>query len=94
MTPPHRACELTDDIRDFAAALAKPDRRMMTSAILDGMSTIRAWHRGLSPGDLARAARIAETELIAIEVGTRTPTAAALRRLAKTLRAHVDDLSA
>ena len=36
-----------EDIRDFDAALAKPDRRMIpfevTSAILDGASPISAW---------------------------------------------------
>jgi hypothetical protein len=39
--------EELEDIRDFDAALAKPDRRMIpfdvTSAILDGASSIRAW---------------------------------------------------
>ncbi len=92
--------EELEDIRDLDAALAKPDRRMIpfevTSAILDGVSPIRAWreHRGLSQGDLAQAARIAETQLMEIEAGTRTPTPAALRRLARALRTHVGDLSA
>ncbi len=87
------------DIRDFDAALAKPDRRMIpfevTSAILDGASPIRAWreHRGLSQSDLAQAARVGATRLAEIEAGTRAPTPAALRRLAKALRARVDDLS-
>jgi ribosome-binding protein aMBF1 (putative translation factor) len=89
--------EELEDIRDLDAALAKP--RMIpfevTSAILDGASPIRAWreHRGLSQTELARAAGIAETQLTEIEAGTRTPTPAALRRLAWALRACVDDLS-
>jgi DNA-binding XRE family transcriptional regulator len=91
--------EELEDIRDLDAALAKPDRRMIpfevTSAILDGMSPIRAWreHGGLSQSDLAQAARIAPTRLAEIEAGTRAPNPAALRRLAKALRAHADDLS-
>jgi ribosome-binding protein aMBF1 (putative translation factor) len=91
--------EELEDIRDPDAAQAKPDRRMIpfevTSAILDGASPIRAWreHRGLSQTSLAQAARIAETQLMEIEAGARAPTPAALRRLAKALSAHVDDLS-
>ena len=91
--------EELEDIRDLDAALAKPDRRMIpfevTSAILDGASPIRAWreHRGQSQSDLAQAAGIGATQLAAIEDGTRTPTPAALRKLAKALHAHVDDLS-
>ncbi len=91
--------EELEDIRDLDAALAKPDRRMIpfevTSAILDGASPIRAWreHRGLSQTELARAAGIAETQLMEIEAGARTSTPAALRRLARALRACVDDLS-
>lgn len=87
-----------EDIRDFDAALAKPDRRMIpfevTSAILDGASPISAWreHRALSRSDLAQAAGIGEAQLSEIEAGTRRATPAALRKLAKVLRAHVDDL--
>jgi hypothetical protein len=53
--------EELEDIRDFDAALANRERRMIpfevTSAILDGASPIRAWreHRGLSRSDLLRA---------------------------------------
>jgi ribosome-binding protein aMBF1 (putative translation factor) len=91
--------EELEDIRDLDAALAKPDRRMipfeLTSAILDDATPIRAWreHRGLSLTDLAQAAGIAETQLTEIEAGTRRPTPTALRRLAKALRAQIDDLS-
>jgi DNA-binding XRE family transcriptional regulator len=91
--------EELEDIRDLDAAQAKPDRRMIpfevTSAILDGISPIRAWreHRGLSLTDLARAAGLTNTQLVEIEDGTRTPTPAARRRLAKTLRAKIEDLS-
>jgi ribosome-binding protein aMBF1 (putative translation factor) len=91
--------EELEDIRDFDAALAKPDRRMIpfevTSAILDRASPIHAWreHRGLSRADLARAAGIGAIQLAEIEDGTRIATPAALRRLAKALRAHVDDLT-
>jgi DNA-binding XRE family transcriptional regulator len=91
--------EELEDIRDLDAALAKPDRRMIpfevTSAILGGISPFRAWreHRGLSQSDLAQAAGIAENQLAEIEAGRRTATPAALRRLAKALRAHIDDLS-
>jgi DNA-binding XRE family transcriptional regulator len=91
--------EELEDIRDLDAALAKPDRRMIpfevTSAILDGTSPIRAWreHRGLSQSDLAQAAAIGETQLMEMEAGTRTPTPAALQRLARALHAQIDDLS-
>ena len=88
-----------EDIRDFDAALAKPNRRMIpfevTTAILNGASPIRAWreHRGLSESQIAAAAGIDVDELSEIEDGTRKPTAATLRKLAKALRAHVDDLT-
>ena len=91
--------EELEDIRDLDAALAKPDRRMIpfevTPAILDGASPIRAWreHRGRSQSDLAQAAGIGANQLAAIEDGTRAPTPVALRKLAKALHAHVDDLS-
>jgi DNA-binding XRE family transcriptional regulator len=91
--------EELEDIRDLDAAQAKPDRRMIpfevTSAILDGTSPIRAWreHRGLGQSDLARAAGIVETQLAEFEAGTRTPPPTALQKLAKALRAHIDDLS-
>lgn len=87
-----------EDIRDLDAALAKPDRRMIpfevTSATLDGASPVRAWreHRALSQSDLAQAAGIGEVQLSEIEAGTRRATPAALRKLAKVLRAHIDDL--
>ena len=54
--------EELEDIRALDAALAKPKRRMIpfevTSTVLDGMSTIRAWreHRGLSLPTLAASA--------------------------------------
>jgi ribosome-binding protein aMBF1 (putative translation factor) len=89
-----------EDIRDFDAALAKPNRRMIpfevTTAILNGASPIRAWreHRGLSESQIAAAAGIDVDELSEIEDGTRKPTAATLRKLAKALRSQVDDLKA
>jgi len=91
--------EELEDIRDFDAALAKPDRRMIpfevTSAILDGTSPIRAWreHRGLSRTDLAQAAGIDPTQLLALEDGHRSTAPATLRRLARVLRAQPEDLS-
>lgn len=91
--------EELEDIRDLDAALAKPDRRMIpfevTSAILDGASPIRAWreHRGLSRNDLTQAAGIGATELAELEDGTRRASLGALRRLAKVVRASVDDLT-
>jgi DNA-binding transcriptional regulator YiaG len=90
--------EELDDIRDFDAALAKPNRRMIpfevTSAILNGASPIRAWreHRGLSESQIAAAAGVNVDELSEIEDGTRKPSPATLRKLAKVLRSHVDDL--
>ncbi|MDF2975041.1 MAG: family transcriptional regulator [Microvirga sp.] len=91
--------EKFEDIRDFDAALAKPDRRMIpfevTSAILDGASPIRAWreHRGLSQSDLAQAAGMSVPQLAEVEDGPRRATPATLRRVAKALRAQVDDLT-
>jgi ribosome-binding protein aMBF1 (putative translation factor) len=91
--------EELEDIRDFDAALAKPDRRMIpfdvTSAILDGASSIRAWreHRGLSQSDLAQAAAMSVAQLAEVEDRTRRAMPAVLRRVAKALRAHVDDLT-
>jgi DNA-binding XRE family transcriptional regulator len=90
--------EELEDIRDFDAAAANRNRRMLpfevTSAVLDGASPIRAWreHRGLSQSQMAVAAGIGMDELSGIEDGTRKPVLATLRRLAKVLRAHVDDL--
>jgi DNA-binding XRE family transcriptional regulator len=90
--------EELEDIRDFDAALAKPNRRMLpfevTSAIVNGASPMRAWreHRGLSQSQLAEAAGINVDDLSEIEDGTRKPAPATLRKLAKVLRAHVDDL--
>jgi ribosome-binding protein aMBF1 (putative translation factor) len=90
--------EELEDIRDFDAALARRNRRMIpfevTSAILDGASPIRAWreHRGLSQSQLAAAAGIDVGELSEAEDGTPKPRPATLRKLAKVLRAHVDDL--
>ncbi len=87
--------EELEDIRDLDAALVRPDRRMIpfevTSAILDGVSPIRAWreHRGLSQSDLAQAAGFRATQLAEIESGRRTATPAGLRKL----RARVDDLT-
>jgi hypothetical protein len=91
--------EELEDIRDFDAALANRERRMIpfevTSAILDGASPIRAWreHRGLSRSDLVRATGIAAARLAEIEDGTQRATPAALRRLARALCAHADDLA-
>ena len=86
------------DIRDLDATLAKPDRRMVpfevTSAILDGVSPIRAWreHRGLAPDDLAKAAGIEPSDLAQLEAKKRAPTNDELQSLGKALRAHADDL--
>jgi DNA-binding transcriptional regulator YiaG len=91
--------EELEDIRDFDDALAKPDRRMIPfevrSAILDGASPIRAWreHRGLSQSDLAQAAGMSVAQLAEVEGGTRRAAPAALRRVARALRAPVDDLT-
>jgi ribosome-binding protein aMBF1 (putative translation factor) len=88
-----------EDIRAMDAALARPDRRMIpfevTSAILDGASPIRAWreHRGMGQGALAKAAGIEPARLMKLEAGTRKAAPDELRRLARTLRVQVDDLS-
>jgi DNA-binding XRE family transcriptional regulator len=91
--------EELEDIRDFDAALAKPDRRVIpfevTSAILDGASAIGAWreHRGLSQSDLAQAAGMSAPQLAEVEDDPRRATPATLRRVARALRAQVDDLT-
>ena len=88
-----------EDIWALDAALARLGRRMIpfevTSAILDGASSIQAWreHRGMSLGALAEAADIESARLTELEAGTRKATPNELRRLAQTLAAQVDDLS-
>jgi DNA-binding Xre family transcriptional regulator len=90
--------EELEDIRALDAALAKPKRRMIpfevTSAVLDGVSPIRAWreHRRLSLQALAEAAAVALSRLTELESGARKATPADLRKLARALGTQVDDL--
>lgn len=90
--------EEREDIRALDAALAKPARRMIpfevTSAILDGVSPIRAWreHRSLGVDALADSAGVNASRLMELEAGTRRATPADLRKLARALGAQVDDL--
>jgi ribosome-binding protein aMBF1 (putative translation factor) len=87
-----------EDIRALDAATAKPARRMIpfevTSAILDGVSPIRAWreHRNLSLQALAAAAAVDVSRLTELESGARKATRAELRKLARALGAQIDDL--
>lgn len=90
--------EELEDIRALDAALARPERRMIpfevTSAILDGVSPIRAWreHRGLSLQALADAAAVDVSRLTELESGARKGTRTELRRLARALGTEVEDL--
>jgi len=90
--------EELEDIRALDAALAKPARRMIpfavTSAILDGGSPIRAWreHRSLSLEALADAVAVDPSRLMELEGGTCKVTPAELRRFARALDVHADDL--
>jgi len=91
--------EELEDIRALDAVMAKPARRMIpfevTSAVLDGVSPIRAWreHRSLSPDALGGLAGIEPARLAKLEAGARKATRAELRKLARALGAQVDDLS-
>ena len=90
--------EELEDIRALDAALVRPERRMIpfevTSAVLDGVSPIRAWreHRSLSLDALADAAAVDVSRLTEVERGAHAATPAELRKLARALRAQVDDL--
>jgi DNA-binding transcriptional regulator YiaG len=90
--------EELEDIRALDAVMAKPARRMIpfevTSAILDGVSPIRAWreHRRLSLDALAGAAGVSASRLMELESGARKAKPAELRKLARALGAQVDDL--
>jgi predicted transcriptional regulator len=90
--------EELEDIRALDAAMAKPEWRMIpfdvTSAILDGVSPIRAWreHRSLSLQALADAAAVDVSQLTELEGGGRKAAPAELRKLARALGAQADDL--
>ena len=90
--------EELEDIRVLDAVMAKPARRMIsfevTSAILDGASPIRAWreHRGLSLQALADAAAVDASRVMELEGGACKATPAELRRFARALDVHADDL--
>ena len=92
--------EMLSDIRDYDAALeaiAQGEETVpaeVVYALLDGENPVRVWreHRGLSLGQLAKAAGISKPYLSQIETGKRRGTIEVLAAIARGLDLDLDDL--
>ncbi|SNS72864.1 DNA-binding transcriptional regulator, XRE-family HTH domain [Antarctobacter heliothermus] len=62
--------------------------------ILDGDAPLMVWreHRGLSQAELARQSDVNRIQIIDIEAGRKTGSAATLKKLATALQVDMDDL--
>jgi DNA-binding XRE family transcriptional regulator len=93
--------ELEDQVDALFARLARIETANdefisweMHKRLSEGESPVKVWreHRGISPGELAKAAGIPELQLVDLEAGGTEPGLRVMARIARALRLDVDDL--
>ena len=83
---------------DILARVKAGTEELIPSAVVDrllaGDAPLMVWreHRGLSQAELARQSGVNRIQIIDIEAGRKTGSAATLKKLATVLKVDMDDL--
>ena len=83
---------------DVLARIKAATEELIPSAVVDqllaGDAPLTVWreHRGLSQAELARQSGVNRIQIIDIEAGRKTGSAATLKKLATALKVDMDDL--
>ena len=83
---------------DVLARIKAGTEELIPSAVVDrllaGHTPLTVWreHRGLSQAELARQSGVNRIQIIDIEAGRKTGSAATLKKLATALQVDMDDL--
>ena len=89
--------ELAEDIATIKEANANPGEWWpadVVNRLLDGDNPIKVYreHRGLTQGELAKQASLAQATIAQMETGARVGTVAVLKKIAAALAVDLDDL--
>ena len=99
-----RLKEIEEDFADLQSATAilrrieAGDEELIPSEVvnrlLDGEAPLKVWreHRQLSQAELARLSGVNRVQIIDIEAGRKTGSAATLRKLATALKVDIEDV--